>query len=170
MKLTILLDCSPLIFYAFHRQDDEIAALWQTLHERGFCSRSPTESPDGTLALSTLGPGDQPLTEAKTNSDPSGKPESQEMSRLQVGVRPNIDSSAGDDDDERGGESCDGRRGEDQQGLQAQPKIDAILHSVAHAPTESMQEGFVTVRRDGHMERALELRICCSKRLDPPHV
>lgn len=82
-------------------QEDEIAALFRTLQQLGFCS---SELHPFSGGAETGRHGSAVLTEKPDNRD------------------------ARRDEGPHGGEI-------------GPPKIDAILHSIAHAPTEAMQKG-----------------------------
>lgn len=88
-------------------QEDDIAALWRTLQDRGLCSLSPINATASAATASTAA--------AAAGLDPAAR-----NGGGQAGI----------------GEGVGPR------------KIDIVLHSVAHAPTEAMRQGFLKVRDD----------------------
>lgn len=119
-------------------QEEEIAALWTTLRARGFCSDVRLGEP---TALS-INCGDP----AGGNHVSTGQ--TYEAAKSQVMAAP------GEDGQEGAGGEFDGIGEEEKQGRilrrrgteEAPKKVDSVLHSVAHAPTEAMHQGFLTVR------------------------
>ncbi|CAB1113906.1 unnamed protein product [Ectocarpus sp. CCAP 1310/34] len=136
--------------------EEDMAALWRTLHERGFCCSSPS-SPleEGGGRSKAAGEG--------TERAPRAAPEARRRGGGGVGASQASAAKTGAAEQAPGGSatsSCSSGRaeGEGQGGglrLQRQglpvgggvaaptKTVDIVLHSVAHAPTDAMRQGFL---------------------------
>ncbi|CAM9709092.1 unnamed protein product [Ectocarpus sp. 13 AM-2016] len=134
-----------------------MAALWRTLQERGFCCSSPS-SP-----LEEGGGCSKPIDEG-TEPAPRAAPEARRRGGGGIGASQASAAKAGVEEQAPGGpaNNSSGSRGTEgggggqgvrlqRQGLPvgggvAAPRktVDIVLHSVAHAPTDAMRQGFLT--------------------------
>lgn len=138
-----------------------MAALWRTLQERGFCSSissncSSSSSPfeadgvqpagitmDGMQTRRGSGGGDGSAM-AVTLEQRQGRDTSVNCGSSTIGGH---STHSGRDNDRRKGGHVEG--GGDRTKATTAPgekTIDVVLHSVAHAPTGAMRQGFIEVR------------------------
>ncbi|CAM9913153.1 unnamed protein product [Ectocarpus sp. 6 AP-2014] len=136
--------------------EEDMAALWRTLQDRGFCYSSPSSSLEGG--------GCSKATDEGTEPAPRAAPEARIRGGGGVGVSAASGAKTGAAEEAPGGSattSNSGSRGAEGEGqggglrLQrrglpvgsgvAAPRktVDIVLHSVAHAPTDAMRQGFL---------------------------
>lgn len=147
--------CSAPVF-----QEEDMAALWRTLQERGFCCGSPSSPLEGGGCSKAADEGTEPAPRAAPearrrggggvgSSQPSAA-KTGAAERAPGGSATNSSSgSRGGDVEGQGGGLRLQRQGLPVGGGVAAPRktVDIVLHSVAHAPTDAMRQGFLMVRR-----------------------
>ena len=113
------------------------------LQDRGLCSLSPVNATTAAPAATTA--VDAAAAAAAAGVDPAGRTGSGQAGRgVGEGARwePGSGGGAGVGVGSRGGAEVGPGEGVGSR------KIDIVLHSVAHAPTEAMRQGFLKVRED----------------------
>lgn len=122
-------------------QEEDLARLWQTLQERGFCGGAGL-SPAGSEAT-----GGVPSTAQKAAISAESV-----HAQLCGGGRRRTASAAEIEDILGGGAAgiagaaaVDGKDAQEEPGSASRTTVDIVLHSVAHAPTDAMSQGFIMV-------------------------
>eukprot|EP00903_Cladosiphon_okamuranus_P012357 g11585.t2 len=133
--------------------EEDLARLWRTMQERGFCSSSvsglptpspgpaggpnPLGTPPGSSLASAQGAGGRDASAAAIE-DILGRRKGDSLDATSVAAAAAtagaaVESMAGEEEEAR------------ELGVREAPRktIDIVLHSVAHAPTDAMREGFV---------------------------
>lgn len=135
-------------------QEEDMSALWRTLQERGFCCSSPSSPFTRGEHFEAADGGTEPaLPEARGLGKGGVEAAAGRTGTAERGPGGSVSStngSRGPDGEGQGGGLRLQREGSPVVGGggDAAPRkmVDIVLHSVAHAPTDAMRQGFLAVR------------------------